>query len=112
MGSKVNFDADRVARSFEASYGRAQEWLDQQVVADTDPYVPMDTGALKDTAQSTNFGSGEITYEGPYAAAQYYGLPNKRKSAHPQATMLWFEVSKAANKTRWIQMVKRLAGSR
>lgn len=113
MGAKVNFDADRVARSFEASYGRAQEWLDHQVVADTEPFVPFDSSDLATSAlNSTDFGSGEITYEQPYAAAQYYGLPNKRKSAHPQATMRWFEVSKAANKSRWIQMAKRLAGKR
>ena len=106
----VKFDRAAVARRFDLEPGsRAQTLLDHQVVSDTDPYVPMDSGALKTSALlATDFGSGEVRYATPYAAAQYYGLPNKRKGAHPHAVMEWFEHSKAANKTRWIAMVKRM----
>ena len=47
----------------------AQLYLDTQVVAATDPYVPMDTGLLK-SAPGTPYGSGKVHYETPYARYQ------------------------------------------
>lgn len=55
-------------------------------------------------------GSGEIVYNAPYAAAQYYGRANKSRDKHPQATMQWFEKAKAVHKARWISNAKKLAG--
>lgn len=38
-----------------------------------DPYVPFDTGFLKDSAKlSTDYEHGRIVYQAPYAHAQYY----------------------------------------
>ena len=105
----VKFDEARLRASFERSYKDAQFMLNEMVYTDSDPYVPMDSGDLKSIVQR----DGEsIVYESPYAAAQYYGLPNKKKGSHPQATMRWFEVAKAANKTKWLATVKKIAGTR
>lgn len=44
-------------------------FLASEVRRISDPYVPMDTGALKNTAQVE---PGRITYPGPYARRQWY----------------------------------------
>lgn len=50
-----------------------QAMFDNEVIKVTDPYVPMDTGLLKNTAPlASDIGGGEIVYSTPYAAAQYY----------------------------------------
>ena len=110
------------------SHGLAQKVLDNIIVKDTDPYVPMDTGTLAQTVRG--MGTGEITYIQPYAHYQYYGtlyvteygaafaqlgekkpvntgIPlNHNKEKHPLAGPFWFEVSKSVNKDKWIQYVQ------
>lgn len=50
-----------------------QAMFDNEVIKVTEPYVPMDTGLLKNTAPlASDIGGGEIVYSTPYAAAQYY----------------------------------------
>lgn len=49
--------------------GEAQKYFTHMVRTISDPYVPFDTGALKNTArESTN----KIMYVTPYAPRQYY----------------------------------------
>lgn len=75
---------------------------------DTEPYVPFVTGALRRTADTESKPSvGKLVYGNsavPYAAAQYYGLPNK---TWPGTQMHWFEASKAANSEKWRQIMER-----
>ena len=85
---------------------RAQSVVDAQVMKDTAPYVPMDSGHLSQDAVS-NPAPGVIRWEGPYAANQYYNLPNKARDKHPLAVMRWFEAAKAANKTKWIRVAQK-----
>ncbi len=105
----VKFDPqldDHLMRNVE----QAQKILDSQVMKDTDPYVPMDSGTLKDSAIRASTTPGEIVYDGPYAKAQYYGLPNKSKDKHPLAVKGWFEAAKAANKATWLRVAKKAGG--
>ena len=111
MNIRLALDTRRLAR-FDSQVEAAQKWLDNEVLKDCEPYVPMDTGTLARSGQrGTAIGSGEIVYNAPYAAAQYYGRANKSKDKHPQATMQWFEKAKAVHKERWISSAKRIAGS-
>lgn len=52
--------------------GRAQKFLDSEIMRLADPYVPMRVGVLK-KGIGTVVGSGEIVYDTPYARYQYYG---------------------------------------
>ena len=107
--ARLKLNEDAVLRSFQRSYKDAQFMLNEMVYTDSDPYVPMDSGDLKNIVER----DGEtIVYNSPYAAAQYYGLPNKRKSAHPLASMQWFEVAKKAKGREWIRRAKEIAGER
>ena len=90
----------------------AQKWLDNEVIKDTTPYVPMNTGTLyKSAITGSKIGSGVIEYSTPYARNLYYGDSfNFSKAKHPQAQSRWFEASKAVNLTKWLVGVRKLGG--
>ena len=102
-------DERKLLDSFGASYKDAQFMLNEMVYTDSDPYVPMDSGDLKSIVDRDGT---TIVYNSPYAAAQYYGLPNKKRGAHPLATSFWFEVAKKAKGSEWIRRAKEIAGKR
>jgi len=55
--------------------GLAQQALDEAFVKNCDPYVPMDSGVLMESAYiATNFGSGDIVWQTPYAHYAYEGI--------------------------------------
>lgn len=89
---------------------RAQKWLDNEVLKDCQPYVPMDTGNLMNSGVSgTTLGSGEVIYTAPYAHRMYYGVNfNFSKLKHPQACAQWFEKAKASCKKDWKDGVEKV----
>ena len=93
---------------------RAQKYLDNAVLKDTDPYVPMRTGVLKKSGVlGTRIGSGLVEYVAPYAWKCYYGVHIRfSKSRHPLAQAKWFEASKAVNKNKWLEQVRSFARRR
>jgi len=110
-GTRVEIDERKIHREFGVSNGTAQMALDMQVLKDTYQYVPRDSGRLADSGYiASQVGKGRLYYDTPYAKRQYYTLPNKSEAPHPLATMRWFEVSKAANKSAWIRVAKRAGG--
>lgn len=112
---------------FNRQYSRAQVWLDNRVLRDSTPYVPMLTGSLYKTGiLGTTPGEGVVQWIAPYARYQYYGKVmrgpkygpkyatskdlNISKSEHSQAQAFWFEAAKAQNKPVWIRGVRQIAG--
>jgi len=91
-------------------FSRAQKFLDSEVLRTTAPYVPFRTGALQRSGQlGTVVGSGEVVYNAPYAAAQYYNTAETRSyDAHRGGK--WFERSKVDNKDEWLRGTKKIAG--
>lgn len=54
-----------------------QKYVDVQVLRLCDPYIPKDTGILKNSGiLNTQVGSGEVKYRTPYARRWYY-MPAK-----------------------------------
>ena len=106
---KVEIDIPKALNRFNPKYKRAQAWLDNEVLKDSDQYVPFRTGKL---AQSgiigTVIGSGKVIYNAPYARRLYYGNHNFNKSKHPQASSQWFEKAKAANKKKWLNGAEKI----
>lgn len=98
----------RVNRNFS----RAQAWLDNRVLEDSNYYSPMRTGALKKTGiLGTTIGEGVVQWVAPYARKLYYGTHlNISKAENPNAQAMWFEAAKAQNEQQWINGVKRIAG--
>ena len=65
---RPGFQADMDAR-----FARLQFASSQKVVDVVDKYVPLETGALKNSVnQASNFKEGLLVYNTPYARRQYY----------------------------------------
>ena len=107
---------------------RAESIVGQQVIKDTEPFVPALTGSL---TIRTRLDGNKIIYPGPYARFLYYGkvmvdpqtgstfapkggtkvLTNRdlvfSKAMHPQAQSHWFEASKAQNMEKWVRVADK-----
>ena len=65
------FQADMDAR-----FAKLQFAFSQKVAATVDPYVPFDTGILKNSVnQASKFDEGLLVYNTPYARRQFYLHP-------------------------------------
>ena len=57
----------------DAGVAKVQYAFSQQVAKTVDPYVPFDTGTLKNSVnQASDFKNGLLVYNTPYARRQYY----------------------------------------
>ncbi len=101
---RPGFQAD-----MDAGFQRAQYAFSQQVAKAVDPYVPFDTGTLKNSVnQASDFKGGKLVYNTPYARKQYY--------LHAQGTDLrgdtglrgsyWGQRAIAAHKDELIQFAR------
>lgn len=132
----IQFSSERITRNLK----EAQKLLNMKVVADCDPLIPFQQGALKDSVNyPQGIYGGEIEYDTPYAHAVYEGYifsPNipitdsagnvvgwfspsgkkKQKTDRkmqfhaPGTTDHFFEKSKARHKYEWLNLVRRKAG--
>ena len=123
ISTKVVFDVPLAAKCRQAEYLVAT-----QAKKDTEPFVPMLTGSLKNRARVVG---NAIVYPGPYARFLYYGKvmvdPNTGSTwaplggtkvvtdrnlvfttdFHPQAQDHWFEASKAQNMEKWLRVAQK-----
>lgn len=130
----IHIDTSRIDRNLKD----AQRLLNMQVVADCDPLIPFQQGALRNSVNyPQGIYGGEIEYNTPYAHYQYMGQvygPNipirdaegnitgywSPPKKHPTGRQLqyhtagtgdhWFEKAKEQHKQGWIDLVKRTAG--
>ena len=89
-------------RKKQASFVRAQEFVDSECLRYMNPLTPRRTGAMiKSATLGTVIGSGSIEYLVPYARRQYY--EHKEKSH-------WFETMKASKKDAIMKGANQIAG--
>lgn len=110
MKYRLELNEDMCVSRFEPKYKEAQKFLDNEVLKDSDPYVPMRDGYLVGSGKiGTVIGSGEIRYNTVYARYQYYGTGFKfSKEKHPQACAQWFEKAKATKLDSWKNGVQKI----
>lgn len=90
------------------SGGLVQQIIDSEILRLCDPYVPFDTGMLKDSGiLSTDIGSGVVVYDTPYARRQYY--ENKGSGMRGR---LWFERMKADHRDDILRTAAQAAGGK
>lgn len=130
----IKIDTKRIDRNLK----EAQKLLNMQVVADCDPLIPFQQGALRNSVNyPQGIYGGEIEYNTPYAHYMYEGIvygpnipirdaggnitgwyspPSKHPTGRPLAYHTagtgdhWFEKAKQQHKQEWIDLVKRTAG--
>ena len=133
-GITIEIDLSR----FEKQFKDAQYWLDNQIMTDMVPFMPMQTGTFinltrAESAALAGTGTvvagtppmGRFLYEGlvmvdpetlspwarPGVAKVLTDRPlNLSSAAHPMATPHWFEAAKDIHGKEWIKGVKERAG--
>lgn len=108
---------------------KANAWLAEEIIKDTDQFVPARTGVL---AMNVQRHGHTIVYASPYARFQYYGkvmidpatgstfapkgvrkVLTERdlkysKAMHKHAQSHWFEASRAVNEEHWREGVRKI----
>lgn len=108
---------------------KANAWLIEEIIKDTDPFVPARTGVL---AMNVQRHGHTIVYASPYTRFQYYGkvmidpatgsafapkgvrkVLTERdlkysKAMHKHAQPHWFEASRAVNEEHWREGVRKI----
>lgn len=115
---KLHFNTlDKVLKSRNLEInGAVQKYVDSEVIRLTDPYVPMDTGALKKSAPlGTKIGSGTVIYNSVYAKRQYYTNAGRGKQGTSKGGLrgkYFFERMKADHLKDIIAGAKNKAGGK
>lgn len=117
---KVTFQLDPekavMARRNLGKGGKAQMYVDSEVIRCCDKYVPMYTSALKKSGTtSTVIGSGMVHYDTPYARKNYYenrgrGIQGTAKGGLRGKE--WFERMKPDHLDGILKGVKKIAGAK
>ncbi len=104
---KGNFNDAAAKARISAAIHKAQMKLDQQVINDSNYYVPLKTSTLQKSAIiNTVLGSGLVKWRTPYARRQYYGVNfDHSKQRNPNACAKWFEAAKARKLKDWEKLV-------
>lgn len=104
---KGNFNDAAAKARISAAIHKAQMKLDQQVITDSNYYVPIKTHTMENSAIiNTVLGSGLVKWRTDYARAQYYGVNfDHSKQFNPNACAKWFEAAKARKMEQWRKLV-------
>lgn len=91
---------------------KAKRIVANQILMDTDKYVPRRSGDLRLSASIAINGS-EVIWNTVYARAQFYGtngIVTFNKYTTPQTGKKWMEVSEKANMNRWEKTAVKAIG--
>lgn len=130
----IHIDTKRIDKNLR----EAQKLLNEQIVADCDPLIPFQQGALRNSViYPDGIYGGVIEYDSPYAHYQYAGIvygpnipirdsagnvtgwysppkkyPTRRSIQYhtPGTTDHFFEKAKEQHKDDWVRLVKETAG--
>jgi len=91
--------------------GRVQKFIDHESVRLMAPYTPIESTTMRNSAYSgTDFGSGEINQNTPYAARQYYDETLHHRGI---TTHHWFEAMKSnGGRDKILDGAAKLAGAK
>jgi hypothetical protein len=109
MGISVKVDTKRIAPKIKNASKKGLFILTQQVVKDSNLYVPMNTGNLMQSSlRASRFGDGKAVWDTPYARRLYYNPQfHFSKDVNPRAQGLWFEKAKSVHKKQWAEIAEK-----
>ena len=109
----VKVDMMKIPKQVDDGFKFAQYVVDNQVLKDSNAFVPKDQGYLEDSGiLHSKIGKGEVAWETPYARRLYYNPQyNFSKDKNPQAQGLWFEAAKSQQLKTWLKMGEEAAQS-
>jgi len=104
----IKLDTPAIEGQVMEATQKAQFALDQQVLKDSNFYIPKDTGEVERSGiRFSRPGEGHIEWNTPYARRIYYNPQyNFSTDVNPNARGLWFEEAKARHVMDWVRIVE------
>lgn len=102
---------DDIRRKVNQNLDSAKKKVIEQVIKDTDPYVPYKTGALSSNI-SSNPSEGKFTYEEEYTSFAFNpiapsGVPKQyTKTVHTEAQGFPFEKAVQEHDIEWVELFR------
>lgn len=92
---------------------KARKSLCEEIIRDTENFVPYDTGKLSSSATILDNGK-QIAYTADYAeyVNEMSESNNFNRSNHTQATSHWLDASIALNRDKWLSNFKERIGGK
>lgn len=111
-GLKLEFKPAGVLLKARRLDGAAELFLANEVARSCDPYIPMQTGTLKNTKQIVQTANGTVLkYTQRYARKQYYSGRSPGSSHFgPLRGRYWFERAKTDHKSEWLRSTAAYTG--
>lgn len=105
---KVKVDMGNIEEKVSESLNQGQFALDQQVLKDSNYFIPKDQGYLEESGiLHSKIGEGEIIWRTPYARRLYYNPQyNFSTDKNPNARGMWFEHAKSLKLKSWLDVAK------
>lgn len=109
IGFDVHVRLGNIKGKITNAVKKGQFALDNQVLKDSNFYIPKDTGMLEGSGISaSDLGNGKVAWNTPYARKLYYNPQyNFSKDVNPNARGLWFEQAKATKLQYWLKITKK-----
>lgn len=103
----ITFEFDEIYRRMNVK-DKAQYILAEQVLKDSNYFIPKDTGALETSSRIISSAT-QISWNTPYARRLYYGVGfNFSHDVNPNARAMWFEHAKSNYLSDWIKILRRI----
>lgn len=108
MGVRVKSDFSGAAKKIKQKKERTQLALDQQILKDSNFYLPFQDGVMMNSSfYASDLGKGLIAWDTPYARRLYWNPSfNFSKDRNPNARALWFEHAKSIHLDDWLAIAK------
>ena len=112
FGIKVK--TNKIPGKLDKAFDYAQNILDQQVLKDSNYYIPVDRGNLRESGIThSQIGKGKVVWSTKYARRLYYNPQyNFSHDKNANARGLWYEEAKANKLKSWLNLSKKAAKSK
>lgn len=109
LNIKVKIQEFNVERAIAKKTKRAQFALDEQVLKDSNYYIPADNWVLRNSGiTASKIGKGRIIWDTPYARRLYWNWQlHFSKDKNPNARGKWFEYAKVVHIRDWLAIVQQ-----
>lgn len=105
--------SDIATKSTNIRVDRARKSLCEEIIHDTEDFVPYDTGKLSNSVTILDNGK-QIAYTADYVeyVNEMPSSSNFDKSAHSRATSRWVDASVTLNRDKWLSNFKERVGGK
>lgn len=98
-----------IKSKYSGAKEKAQKELSNVVLNDSNMFIPMDTGTLRNSGRIEEDNTS-VEWQTPYANRLYHGDNFEFSKKNPNAKPRWFEHAKGLNIKNWVALVKKIMG--